>query len=210
MQPASEHHIPDGLLASMTLLSEKPRHGVAGRKSALQSGIDEANSTAAIGLRCRCWEIASDPVDAPNKACSVQPATSFMQTHAADAATLANELNVPTNYVLAVAGNESAYGTSNIAIGANNYFGLHAGAPGSIGPWSGNPIVAAFAPSGGFMASGQSFFQLASPLLNGLSSPISPTSFFTALHAKWGIETPNYVQNMVQSANMAQIRMNCP
>lgn len=67
MQPASEHHIPDGLLASITLLSEKPRHGVTSRKSTLQSGIYEANSTAAIGLRFRCWETASGTVDAPNK-----------------------------------------------------------------------------------------------------------------------------------------------
>ena len=133
-----------------------------------------------------------------------------MQANQANAAKLAGELGVPTSYVLAVAGNESAYGTSNIAVGANNYFGLHAGAPGSIGPWSGNPIVAAFAPSGGFMASGQSFVQIATPLISGLSSPISPTSFFTALHAKWGIGTPNYVQNMVQAANMAQVRMSCP
>ncbi len=146
----------------------------------------------------------------PNKACNSQPATSFDKAQAANSANLASELHVPTNYVLAVAGNESAYGTSNIAVGANNYFGLHAGAPGSIGPWSGNPIVAAFPASGGFMASGQSFVQLASPLLGGLNQPISPTAFFTALHAKWGIGTPNYVSNMVQSAQMAQIRMNCP
>ncbi len=66
MQPASEHHIPDGLLASITLLSEKPRHGATSRKSAPQSGIHEANSTAAIGLQFRCWEIASGTVDAPS------------------------------------------------------------------------------------------------------------------------------------------------
>ena len=68
MQPASEYHIPDGLLASMTLLSEKPRHGVTSWESAPQSGINEANCTAAIGLRFRCSEIASGPVDAPNNA----------------------------------------------------------------------------------------------------------------------------------------------
>ncbi len=71
MQPASEHHIPDGLLASITLLSEKPRHGATSRKSAPQSGIHEANSTAAIGLQFRCWEIASGTVDAPSKLTSL-------------------------------------------------------------------------------------------------------------------------------------------
>jgi hypothetical protein len=70
--------------------------------------------------------------------------------------------------------------------------------------------VAAFPPDDGFMASGQSFVQLALPLLSNLSSPIDPTSFFTVLHKKWGIGTPNYVRKMVQSARMAQIRMNCP
>jgi hypothetical protein len=70
MQPASEHHIPDGLLASMTLLSEKPRHGVASRKSAPHPGINEANSTAPIGLRFRCWEIVSGTVEAPSNGIS--------------------------------------------------------------------------------------------------------------------------------------------
>lgn len=60
------------------------------------------------------------------------------------------------------------------------------------------------------MASGCSFVQMASPLLNGLSRPINPTSFFTALHAKWGVGTRNYVQKMVQTAKMTQIRMNVP
>lgn len=82
------------------------------------------------------------------------------------------------------------YGTSDIATGANNYFGLHAGALGSTGPWSGNPLVAAFPSSGGFMASGQSFVKIASPLLKNLSGRVNPSSFFSALHAKWGIETP--------------------
>src|ERR1700719_2099268 len=51
MHPASEHHIPDGLLAASLLLSEKPRHGVTSKNPALHLGINEANSTAAIGLR---------------------------------------------------------------------------------------------------------------------------------------------------------------
>ncbi len=51
MHPASEHHIPDGLLAASVLLSEKPRHGVASKNPALNQGINEANSTTAIGLR---------------------------------------------------------------------------------------------------------------------------------------------------------------
>jgi len=51
MQLASGTHIPDGLLAAMTLLNEKPRHGVARKNVASNPGIDERNSTVAIGFR---------------------------------------------------------------------------------------------------------------------------------------------------------------
>jgi hypothetical protein len=58
--------IPDGLLASMTLLSEKPRLGVPSRKSAPHQRIDERNCTAVLGLRFPCSEIVSGTVVAPN------------------------------------------------------------------------------------------------------------------------------------------------
>jgi hypothetical protein len=70
--------IPDGLLASITLLSEKPRLGVPSRKSAPQQRIDERNCTAVLGLRFPCSEIVSGTVVAPNngikaKVCSAIP-----------------------------------------------------------------------------------------------------------------------------------------
>lgn len=48
---SSTTQIPDGLLAAMTLLSEKPHQGVPSRNLAPHQGIDERNSTAALGLR---------------------------------------------------------------------------------------------------------------------------------------------------------------
>ena len=51
MQLHSDVQIPDGLLSSMTLLNEKPHQGVPIWNLALHQGIDERNSTAAIGLR---------------------------------------------------------------------------------------------------------------------------------------------------------------
>jgi hypothetical protein len=51
MQLASGSHIPDGLPAAILLLSEKPRHGVESRNPAPHPGMDERNSTLAIGLR---------------------------------------------------------------------------------------------------------------------------------------------------------------
>lgn len=51
MQLSSNSHIPDGLLAEIALLSEKPHQGVPSWNLALHQGIGERNSTAAIGLR---------------------------------------------------------------------------------------------------------------------------------------------------------------
>jgi RHS repeat-associated protein len=51
MQLGSDAQIPDGLLAAMTLLNEKPHQGVPSWNLALHQGIDERNSTAAIGIR---------------------------------------------------------------------------------------------------------------------------------------------------------------
>ena len=48
---SSTTQIPDGLLAAMTLLREKPHQGVPSRNLAPHQGIDERNSTAALGLR---------------------------------------------------------------------------------------------------------------------------------------------------------------
>jgi len=67
MELHSNAHIPDGLLASMTLLSEKPRLGVPSRESALHPGIDERNSTAVLGLRFGWSGIVSGTVVAPSK-----------------------------------------------------------------------------------------------------------------------------------------------
>ena len=51
MQLSSDAQIPDGLLAANVLLSEKPHQGVPSWNLAPYQGIDERNSTAAIGLR---------------------------------------------------------------------------------------------------------------------------------------------------------------
>jgi hypothetical protein len=66
MELSPNSHVPDGLLAAMTLLSEKPRQGVPSRESALHLGIDERNCTAVLGLRFGWSEIVSGTVVAPN------------------------------------------------------------------------------------------------------------------------------------------------
>ena len=66
MELVSGSHIPDGLLAAMTLLSEKPRQGVPSWNPAPIQGITEANCTTAIGLRFGSRGILSGTVDAPS------------------------------------------------------------------------------------------------------------------------------------------------
>jgi RHS repeat-associated protein len=51
MQLSSGTQIPAGLLAAMTLLNEKPCLGVPSKNPAPHQGINERNSTAAIGMR---------------------------------------------------------------------------------------------------------------------------------------------------------------
>ena len=67
MELVSGSHIPDSLIAAMTLLSEKPRQGVPSWNLAPIQGITEANCTAGIGLRFGCSKIVSGTVVAPNK-----------------------------------------------------------------------------------------------------------------------------------------------
>jgi hypothetical protein len=71
MELHSNARIPDGLLATMTLLSEKTRLGVPSRESTLHQGIDERNCTAVLGLRFGWSEIVSGTVVAPNNAPTV-------------------------------------------------------------------------------------------------------------------------------------------
>jgi len=66
MELISNTSIPEGLLASMTLLSEKPHQGVPSWESALHPGIDERNCTAVLGLRFGWSGIVSGTVVAPS------------------------------------------------------------------------------------------------------------------------------------------------
>jgi hypothetical protein len=68
MELLSSAPIPDWVLASMTLLNEKPRLGVPSRKSAPHQSIDQRNCTAVLGLRFRCSETVSGTVVAPSNA----------------------------------------------------------------------------------------------------------------------------------------------
>jgi hypothetical protein len=75
MELISNSHVPDGLLAAMTLLSEKPHQGVPSWESALHPGIDERNCTAVLGLRFGWSGIVSGTVVAPNNGINMENGT---------------------------------------------------------------------------------------------------------------------------------------
>ena len=108
----------------------------------------------------------------------------FISTNSSAAAGVASQLNVPSANILGLAAEETGWGTSPIALNAHNFFGIHAGAPGSIGPYttSGGAKVSMFPANTGFLASAQSFAANFGYLVKGISNP---TSFAQALVPKF-------------------------
>jgi hypothetical protein len=129
------------------------------------------------------------PALAPNNGTCLSNVGSFVNQYQANAQTLANSLGngVTAAEVLAVAGNESTYGTSPFA-GFGNFFGLH-GTNGPAGTYWTHPVnpnvkpvpVMMFPVQGGFMASGQVFVGRVGPYMTpGLGA--NPLAFFTVLN----------------------------
>jgi uncharacterized FlgJ-related protein len=57
----------------------------------------------------------------------------FLRKYQIDAQQVALKLDIPVTWLLGLSATECAFGTSNIARNANNFFGQTAGASGSIG-----------------------------------------------------------------------------
>jgi membrane-bound lytic murein transglycosylase B len=148
-----------------------------------------------------------------NNPCNNTEAVSFIKTHLADATKLANQLGIPVQFVLAVSGAESTYGTSPAATSDNNYFGIHwgDGGPAAYGASQStrNPILAAW-PSGtdGFLGSGNVFAAIAAG--DNAANQTNAAQFFTDIHKQYGVGTASYVANMVQVAASVIGRLNCP
>jgi RHS repeat-associated protein len=153
------------------------------------------------------------------KGCNATGAVSFIHAHQADAATIANQLGVPVQNVLGLSGIESQWGTSNAALQANNFFGLHGGAnaPFANGVWytspkSGPAVAMSKFPS--YLASAQSFAAQYGSYVQGVTNP---TAFAQAL-VKAGFNpgsaalggNPNFVKDTAATINATAGRMQCP
>jgi hypothetical protein len=71
------------------------------------------------------------------KLCNNSDAVGFVKNHESEAAAVAKQLGIPTEFVLGLSAIESTWGKSNAAVKANNFFGLHgnADAPFANGVW---------------------------------------------------------------------------
>jgi hypothetical protein len=147
--------------------------------------------------------------------CGAKQALSFIHTNQAAAATVAQQLNVPTQNVLGLSGIESSWGQSNAALQANNFFGLHGGtnAPFATGVWytSGGVAMSSF-PS--YLASAQSFAAQNGSFVKGVANPTAfaqglvKAGFNPATAAGGG--NPDFVSSTASTINATAGRMQCP
>jgi hypothetical protein len=154
------------------------------------------------------------PLGGGSTPCANKADVAFIQNNLADAKKLASQLKVPVQWVIAVAAAESNWGGYPTAIGANNFFGIHAGtvavANGSTGPYSKNPIFAAWASgSDGFLGSGEAMVSLATS--DGAVGAANAIQFFTDIHKQFGVGTAGYASDMAnQVVPSVAGRLNCP
>jgi hypothetical protein len=157
---------------------------------------------------------AWDP-DAGNKdPCKNGTAVAFYKGHLSDATLLAKDLNVPVEFILAVSADESAFGESNIAKNAHNFFGIWAGGANALPePFttSEGAEVSQYNASNGYLASGQDFLasEKGNPDAYGATDS---TKFFTAIHDKFGVglALEAYVSKMTAIQGFVAARLKCP
>jgi len=137
----------------------------------------------------------------------------FLRKHFADAAALADDLDVPVDFVLSVSAAESLWGTSRIAVQGNNFFGIHAGpiavANGATGsmPTNGAPVVT-WSATAGYIGSGGAFEDYA--VNDGATGVTNSTNFFTRIHKQFGVGTFDYVTTMNSVLKLVDILLACP
>jgi flagellum-specific peptidoglycan hydrolase FlgJ len=154
------------------------------------------------------------PPENPTKdpACNNVNAVTFVKTHQADAATVAQQLGLPTENILGLSGIESGWGLSRIATTGNNFFSLHgsAGAPfanGSMQALQG----ASMSTFPSYLACAQSFAAQYGNLVQGKSDPVE---FAQGLMPRFNsgkapLGNPNFISDTVNVIQMTKRRMGC-
>jgi len=134
----------------------------------------------------------------------------FIKKHLTEAQEIANGLGVSAEWILGLSGTESSYGTSKFAREANNYFGIHPNAPGSIGnyPSGKKAKVSKFT---SFKSSAKSFVTLFGNLVRNTKTE---KDFVNALVPKFNPAVspdgnPNFKQDTLDGITAISRRMSC-
>jgi len=149
-----------------------------------------------------------------DKLCNNLNALAFVKQFKDDSAHIAATLDLPVENILGLAAEESLYGKGRIATEYNNYFSMHAPAPGQIGdaPALGSKKVRV-AKYASFADCARSFAMRFGPNVRG---KIDPTEFANAL-VKAGYNTADsqtggrddFVEYLVGIIGAVKGRMGC-
>jgi hypothetical protein len=144
---------------------------------------------------------------------------SFIGAHKEDAQTLGAEANVSHEFILAVAAEETLWGTAGIVLSTNNFFGLHVAGKddtehfaGQTGVYetSGKPpaYVATFGKESGFLDSGMGFVGIEKKYVSGVTDA---RQFGDILHEHgYGVGNPGYVKELTGVIKGIAARRDCP
>lgn len=145
MQLGCDSHIPDGLLAAIALLSEKPRLGVPSRNPAPNLGLDERNCTALLCLQFACSKTMSGPVEDPyNGSYDLMNPQSFNRYMYVNGNPLAytDPTGLANGWLTGVGG--SLCSNANGTFGGSSFSGINISTPiGNINPC--NPVASLIA-----------------------------------------------------------------
>jgi RHS repeat-associated protein len=156
----------------------------------------------------------------PSKLCNNANAVNFVKSHQADAASVAKQLNVPTENVLGLSAHESQWGAGSFisrnGLG-NAFFSEEGGSQPSLSNGAmhptGNPAVTVWSfPS--YLSSAQAFAARYGKVVNGITNPsqfaskLQKVGFNTGTTA--GNGTPGWSDQVVRDIANTKTRMNCP
>lgn len=147
-------------------------------------------------------------------------ALDFIDAHRADAAKIGAAAGISAQFALAVAAQETGYGTQGIVAApgnTNNYFGLHVNGQNDTNHYAGQTgvykaardgWVATFSSASGFLDSGKGFVSLMKGGVNGMTDP---AKFAAYLHGHgYGTGDSGYEGKLQSVIGRISRRWDCP
>jgi flagellum-specific peptidoglycan hydrolase FlgJ len=186
---------------------------LAGRTAQIQAG----NFQLGLQHKTRVPEYKQHPCD--DKEPTNAKIIGFIRAHHADADAIASQAGVPADWIIAVAAEETEYGTSGIVTRTNNFFGLHVSGEKDTKHFDGQtgaektkgtpPVfVAVFSPSTGFLDSGMAFAKIQKERISGVTEF---GKFAQIIHEHgYGVSLKSYVGDLMRVHDLIAARIGCP